>query len=238
VRIMFVFMLMAAPAFAQSEAAGRTVLDGVYSETQAARGKTFYTAVCSSCHGEALEGVSAPPLTGARFIERWREGMLEPMYSFIRERMPFGRPANTKKIPDNEYLDIVTYILKVNGYQPGAAELTPPVLNRVMFVGKNGPQPVPDGSLVVVVGCLSEVREEVSILSNATEPLRDRPLAESQKRLGKLTLRLTDLEAVPEFEAATHKGQKVQVKGYLTRQPNAERISLTAIETLDAGCEP
>src|SRR5215472_15327596 len=74
-----------------AQAASQTVLDGVYSDTQAARGHDFYTSVCGSCHGVALDGVSAPPLTGNRFIERWREGMLDGLYDFIRKTMPFGR---------------------------------------------------------------------------------------------------------------------------------------------------
>src|SRR5207244_3404934 len=216
----------------------KTVLDGVYSDAQATRGRDFYTTVCSACHGNALEGVSAPALAGTRFIERWREGMLDSFYDFVRERMPFGRPANAKPIPDSQYLDIVTYILKVNGYPNGPSELTPNLLGSVMLVGRNGPQPVPDGALVVVVGCLSEAREDVWVLSNATEPVRPRTLSESQKRLGNLTFRLADLEAVPEFDPPAHKGHKVQAKGYLVRQPNAERISLTAIEMLDSRCEP
>jgi S-disulfanyl-L-cysteine oxidoreductase SoxD len=237
-RTLILLLFSAQIVHSQSEPPLRTVLDGVYSDAQATRGKDFYTAVCSACHGNALEGVSAPALTGTRFIERWREGMLEPIYDFIRERMPFGRPANAKPIPDNEYLDMLTYILKVNGYPSGANELTPRLLEGVMFVGKNGPQPVPDGALVVVAGCLSEAREDVWILSSATEPVRSRTLSESEKRPGNLTFRLADLEAVPEFEFAAHRGQRVQAKGYLVRQPNAERISLTAIEMLDPRCEP
>src|SRR5438309_665789 len=102
---------------AQSPAPGKTVLDGVYSDAQVTRGEASYTATCSACHGKALEGVSAPQLTGNRFIERWREGTLDGIYNFIRERMPLGRPPNAKPIPDGEYLDILTYILKVNGYR-------------------------------------------------------------------------------------------------------------------------
>src|ERR1051326_3605847 len=74
-----------------AQASSRTVLDGVYSEAQAVRGHDFYTAVCSSCHGAELEGISAPALNDHQFIERWREGMLDSLYDFIRERMPFGR---------------------------------------------------------------------------------------------------------------------------------------------------
>src|SRR5437667_8219731 len=110
---------------AQSQASGKTVLDGVYSDAQVARGQAFYTAVCGGCHGDALEGVSAPELTGNRFIGRWREDMLDTFYDFIRQRMPLGRAPDAKPIPDSDYLDILTYIFKANGYRTGSSELTP-----------------------------------------------------------------------------------------------------------------
>src|SRR5580700_4681059 len=171
----FIFLPLCIPAAqAQAQAPGKTVLAGVYSEAQEKRGQALYTAVCSGCHGNALEGVSAPELTGNRFIERWREGTLDGIYGFIRERMPLGRPANAKPIPDNDYLDILTYVLKVNGYRPGPDELTPGPLGSIMLVGKNGPQPVPDGALVLTVGCLFQIREGLWGLSSATEPARTR----------------------------------------------------------------
>ena len=67
----------------QSPAPDKTVLDGVYSDAQATRGKASYSAVCLGCHDAALEGVSAPQLTGDRFIERRREAMLDTFYNFI-----------------------------------------------------------------------------------------------------------------------------------------------------------
>ncbi len=70
---------------AQSQAPSKTVLDGVYSDAQATRGQATYTAHCRACHGDALEGISAPELTGNRFIERWREDMLDTIYSYIRQ---------------------------------------------------------------------------------------------------------------------------------------------------------
>src|SRR5262249_31605429 len=157
-------------------------------------------------------------------------------YDFIRQRMPFGnRPA--KPIPDGEYLDILTYILKINGYRAGEGELTRSALRNVMVVGMNGPKPVPDGSHVIAVGCLSQPAAGQWVLSNATEPARtpsegNSTPAElktsSQKKLGTLTFRLADLEAVPDFSPSAHTGHKVQLKGFLVRQPNAERISLTS----------
>ena len=35
-------------------------------DAEAVRGRASYKAVCSGCHGNALEGVSAPGLTGDR----------------------------------------------------------------------------------------------------------------------------------------------------------------------------
>src|SRR5947208_1319583 len=109
------FLVLWAPSiWAQSQTGAKTVLDGVYSEPQVTRGEASYASLCSACHGKKLEGVSAPELTGNRFIERWREGTLDGIYNFIRQRMPLGRPANAQPIPDRNYLDIVTYILKTN----------------------------------------------------------------------------------------------------------------------------
>src|SRR5262249_6174997 len=154
----------------------------------------------------ALDGVSAPALTGTRFLERWREDTLDTIYNFVKENMPVGRGADAERIPDNDYLDILTYILNVNGYRTGVNNLMPDLLGNVMLVGKNGPQPVPDGSLVITVGCLSQGRDGVWILFNATEPARTRRSTAStpaersaslQKRLGTLIFRLAELEAVP-----------------------------------------
>jgi mono/diheme cytochrome c family protein len=233
------------PAAAQSPP--KTVLDGVYSEAQAARGHDFFVTVCSSCHGEMLDGVSAPPLKGSRFIERWREGTIDGLFDFIRERMPFGRPANAKTMPDNEYLDILTYMLKVEGYRSGASELTSSQLVSVMLVGMDGPRPVPDGSHVVTVGCLLPASDGVWTVSSATEPVRTRQedapnpselKNSAERKLGTQTFRLSDLEAVPDFSPSAHSGQKMQVKGFLVRQPNAERISLTSIGMIDSRCAP
>ena len=115
-----------------------------------------------------------------------------------------------------------------------------------MLVAKNGPQPVPDGSLIITVGCLSRQGDGPWTLSSATEPARTRTeistpaelSASSQKSLGTLVFRLADLEAVPGFDPEAHKGHKIQAKGYLVRQPNAERISLSSMEMLDSKCGP
>src|SRR5688572_24392928 len=97
-------VLCTAGVQAQTETPVPTVLDGVYSEAQARRGQATYGVWCSACHGEALEGVSAPELTaGSRFVERWREGSLDLLHGFLKERMPPRRGANATPIPDTDY---------------------------------------------------------------------------------------------------------------------------------------
>ena len=244
--LVFLCLFVAVPVIeARSQAPVKTVLDGVFSEAQAKRGEAAYAANCGVCHGADLEGISAPELKGTHFLERWREDMLDTIYNYIKDNMPQGRAPDAPRIPDTDYLDILTHILSVNGYRAGASDLTGDLLEKVMLVGKNGPQRVPDGSLVVTVGCLSQARDGVWILFSATEPVRARRSttstpaelnASSQKRPRSLIFRLADLEAVPDFVPDSHKGHKVQAKGYLTRQPGAERISLSSMTMLDSMC--
>ncbi len=246
--LVFLCLFVAVPVSeARPQAPVKTVLDGIFSEAQEKRGETAYAANCGVCHGTDLEGVSAPELKGTHFLERWREDMLDTIYNYIKDNMPQGRAPDAPRIPDTDYLNILTHILNVNGYRAGASDLTADLLEKVMLVGKNGPQPVPDGSLVVTVGCLSQARDGVWILFSATEPVRARRSttstpaelnASSQKRAGSLIFRLADLEAVPDFVPDSHKGHKVRAKGYLTRQPGAERISLSSMTMLDSMCGP
>jgi len=244
--LLFLWLFVALPFIqARAQTPASTVLDGVFSEAQARRGQAAYTATCGACHGSALEGVSAPELKGSHFLERWREDTLDTIYSYIKDNMPLGRTPDAPRIPDNDYVDILTHVLNVNGYRTGENDLTVDLLEKTMLVGKNGPQPVPDGSLVVTVGCLSQARDGIWILFSATEPARTHRStistpaelnASSQKPSGTLIFRLADLEAVPDFTPDSHKGHKMQAKGYLTRQPGAERISLSSIAMLDSMC--
>lgn len=244
-RVAAFLVLLLAPALADSQTPNRTVLDGVYSDPQASRGQNIYTSACAACHGVALEGVSAPELTGNRFMDRWREGMLDGIYSFIRQRMPLGRTPNSNTISDKEYLDLVTFILKGNGFPAGATELVPDGLSSIRLVGKNGPQPVPDGALVITVGCLSQAATDGRwSLVRAVEPVRSRSelstpsdvKASSMQALGNQVFRLAELDAVPDFKPEDHAGHKMQAKGYIVWQTNADRISLSSMVMLDSVC--
>ena len=101
----------------------------VYSEEQAVRGHGLYAEHCASCHGVKLEGGSSMPLSGATFEERWADEKhsVDDLFYIVRTLMPYGRPATLSK---QEYIDIVAYLLMMNGYPAGtqALPLDPNVL--------------------------------------------------------------------------------------------------------------
>ena len=94
----------------------------VYSEEQAIRGRGLYAEHCASCHGVKLEGRSSMPLSGATFEERWADEKhsVDDLFYIVRTLMPYGRPATLSK---QEYIDIVAYLLMMNGYPAGVQAL-------------------------------------------------------------------------------------------------------------------
>jgi mono/diheme cytochrome c family protein len=104
-----------------SRSATRTVWDSVYSVAQAARGETAYVQACARCHQASLSGGDeAPPLAGTGFLGNWNGQTVADLHDRIRTTMPsddpgsFARPLIT---------DVVAYMLKVNGFPAGAADL-------------------------------------------------------------------------------------------------------------------
>jgi len=97
---------------------------GLYSTPQAERGEALYNEHCAACHGSQLQGNPAAPLTGGKFDERWQDGKhtLDDLYYIIRSLMPNTAPGSLSKA---QYADIVAYILKVNRYPAGEADLVP-----------------------------------------------------------------------------------------------------------------
>jgi mono/diheme cytochrome c family protein len=100
--------------------ATRTVRDGVYNDAQAKRGATLYGQQCASCHGDKLEGVQGPPLTGDVFIGRWQAQPLSDLANKIRNTMPAG---NAGGLSAPQSADLVAHILKSGSFPSGAAEL-------------------------------------------------------------------------------------------------------------------
>jgi mono/diheme cytochrome c family protein len=94
-------------------AAPRTTLSGVYSDSQAARGKNVYYGSCRSCH-------STSEYTGARYRNLWEGHTLLDVFTYIREQMPSNEPGS---LPPESVVDVIAYLLNINAMPVGKQEL-------------------------------------------------------------------------------------------------------------------
>jgi len=103
-------------------AGGRTIWDGVFTEAQAGRGQKIYAVSCAPCHKTDLLGDSGTPaLAGADFFSRFNGSTVDDLVKTIRASMPQDAPDS---LGTPAYVDLVTYVLQVNGGATGAAELS------------------------------------------------------------------------------------------------------------------
>jgi S-disulfanyl-L-cysteine oxidoreductase SoxD len=237
--VLIAVVLASVVGAAQSTESQRTtVWQGVYSEAQASRGQVEYDNHCARCHREDLAGYNSI-LKGARFLQNYRETSLDILFDKTKTTMPRGAAGT---LSDNAYLDIVAYVLKANEFPVGTGDLRREDLARVQVTGKEGPQEVPEFSLVRVVGCLTpNASDGAWMLTQSTDPVRTgnpQPAegeltASGALALGPKTYRLLTSAA---YKPEVHKGHKVEVRGFLIRRPTENRLNITSLETLDPGC--
>lgn len=111
--------LVGASACAQETTA--SVVDGVYTEAQAARGADSFQRHCAMCHGAALTGLGeAPPLAGAQFIGDFNGLTVGDLFERVRTTMPLNNPGGLAR---EEYAAVLAFVLKSNGFRAGEREL-------------------------------------------------------------------------------------------------------------------
>lgn len=96
-----------------------------YTGGQVTMGQATYTQYCSSCHLPTLAGNPAskpprPPLTGPRFASKWQGKTAADLFDFASKNMPFGRGGSLRH---DQYMAVVSYILKQNGVDSDGAVL-------------------------------------------------------------------------------------------------------------------
>jgi cytochrome c5 len=107
---------------AQGAASGATVWDGIFTEAQASRGEAAYRRSCAACHKEdLLGGGTAPALAGEEFFRRWNDSTVDDVVQTIRSSMPQDAPNS---LDAQDYVNIITYLLKASGSPTGSGELT------------------------------------------------------------------------------------------------------------------
>jgi S-disulfanyl-L-cysteine oxidoreductase SoxD len=95
--------------------------DGIYTADQAKRGEANFKKQCSSCHGEALDGVGPyPALTGDEFLSKYEGQPTVNLYDMIQKLMPATAPGTLSR-PDAA--DLLAYILSFNKFPAGKTDL-------------------------------------------------------------------------------------------------------------------
>jgi mono/diheme cytochrome c family protein len=101
----------------------RSARDGIYTEKQAEKGEASYQNECAQCHLADLggDGLRVTPLVGPPFLSAWRKRSVGDLFKVMKQTMPADRPMS---LSDATYGEILAYILKVNGYPAGSADLS------------------------------------------------------------------------------------------------------------------
>jgi quinoprotein glucose dehydrogenase len=121
-RALWLAAIVAAGAAVTSAQTSNAAWNGVYSESQAKAGEALYAQHCAKCHGSELGGVEqAPALAGGTFKQRWQGADLDKLFARV-ESMP---PAQPRTLTASQYVDILAFMLKANGFSAGTAPLGP-----------------------------------------------------------------------------------------------------------------
>jgi cytochrome c len=94
---------------------------------QAERGAAIFQAICSKCHGAQGQGGDGPRLIGSP--NGLAEYLTVPkLYAFIKTNMPVDNPNSLK---DEEYWDVLAFVLDGNGLLPPDVALGPDTADNV-----------------------------------------------------------------------------------------------------------
>ena len=99
--------------------ARRSVWDKVYTEAQASRGEELYGRHCAECHGSGLDGdavTEIPALASDPFMQRWSAKNVDDLLGRMQRGMPPAAPGSLTRV---QYVDVVAYLLKSNGFPSG-----------------------------------------------------------------------------------------------------------------------
>jgi mono/diheme cytochrome c family protein len=211
-----------------------------YTTAQAERGKADYEKNCSECHNSDLNGTAkAPALHGDAFLKTWESGSVYALFVKLRDSMPAGHAAS---ITEAEKIDILAFLLQVNGIPAGQSELKSDrkELESVQIAPK-GQQTVPNFAVVRLVGCLTPASGKSWTLTRTTEPEvthEDMPTPAAlkdaaEKMLGSGAFGLLGAVA---FKPESHAGQKMEARGLLYRDSGRNLLNLTSLETTGQAC--
>lgn len=102
----------------------KSINQPVYSEAQATRGQSVFDGTCSACHDPSR-------FIGPEFIDVWAGQPLSALYETVSETMPEDNPGSMEQ---EQYVDVVTYLLKLNDYPTGPTEIKDPAEMKAITI--------------------------------------------------------------------------------------------------------
>ena len=97
--------------FGAAHAEPATINDGIYTEAQAESGEELYRVNCLTCHDKRY----FRPV-----LRRWEGQPLGLFFTVMSASMPESNPGS---LPDDQYVDILAYILSLSRYPDGDNDL-------------------------------------------------------------------------------------------------------------------
>ena len=92
---------------------GSSVLDGVFTPSQASRGKEQFQLSCEACH-------TVSEHAGGGFGAKWQGTTMGDVFDLVSNTMPEGDPGSLKP---EQYVGILAFFLSESGYKEGEKEL-------------------------------------------------------------------------------------------------------------------
>src|SRR5262245_66247730 len=99
----------------------RSVTDRVYADSQAARGQQLYKTRCVACHGDSLQGVVGPPLTGSGFLAVWSRRSMDELVEKIEKTMPTQEAGSVSR---RQAIEVAGYVITGDKVRVGRTVLT------------------------------------------------------------------------------------------------------------------
>jgi hypothetical protein len=165
------------------------------------------------------------------------------MFQAISQRMPQDNP---RTLSEENYLDVLAYILSVNKFAAGSAPLTADAeaLAGIRVVRREPPSEAPNYSLVNLVGCVAQNGTGWAITRGSTPRVTKNPDASAGADLqaaqaeaaGAGTFRLV-LLTVGESVVKPLAGRRVEAKGILIRATAGNSLNVTSIQDIGGACD-
>ncbi len=127
-------------AFTAMAGAQQPARSGPFTAEQASAGRALYASTCAACHLSNMQGTfEAPPLSGANFLNTWRNRAASELVKKIRTSMPLSNPGS---LTDEDASNLTAFILQANGATPGTQAMTAATLVPIGAVATGGaPRP-------------------------------------------------------------------------------------------------